>query len=200
MRIGELSRERLELAAYCGSEAARAVVGFGDRTVPGWPDILVADIVGEKRFRDWVHGLSRWQRAAGAQAAVAAAWAAWRHRKIHHLSRARFSFTASQLRASQAIRVAEAWANCPCEEHKEACRAEGRRLELRARSVRYDEDNFLWVVYLVLSAIELPWGTAENQRGGRHDCRAAILNFASLTDEAAVRCAVSLAIREWALR
>lgn len=52
VRVGELALERVELAAYCGDEAARAVCGPVE--AQGWanPGALSLDV--------WLRGLSRW--------------------------------------------------------------------------------------------------------------------------------------------
>lgn len=56
LRAGSLTRERLELAAYCGHEAARVAVDpvtgcFGPRGERLW---------GALALEPWVRGLSRW--------------------------------------------------------------------------------------------------------------------------------------------
>ncbi len=62
VRAGDLPRERVELAAWCGHEGARAVAGVG-----------AAD---DLDLEGWLRGLSRWRRAP-ARAALAAARLAW---------------------------------------------------------------------------------------------------------------------------
>lgn len=54
LRAGTLTRERLELAAYCGDEAARAVLD--------WPKGVAAwcTTYGDPTFTAWLSGLSRW--------------------------------------------------------------------------------------------------------------------------------------------
>lgn len=69
LRAGELPRERVELAAWCGHAGARALTGGGD----------AADGLG---LDDWLRGLTRWRRAP-ARAALAAARLAWPMRVAH---------------------------------------------------------------------------------------------------------------------
>ncbi len=69
VRAGDLPRERVELAAWCGHEGARAVAGVGAAA-----DRLDLD--------DWLRGLRRWRRAP-ARAALAAARLAWPMRVAH---------------------------------------------------------------------------------------------------------------------
>lgn len=85
LRAGTLAPERLELAAYCGHEAARWALGKCSCGC-GWPH-GIATVAGPfatdlDRHRDhtdsrdlpvWVAGLSRWEPAVLTRAAVAAA-------------------------------------------------------------------------------------------------------------------------------
>lgn len=57
VRVGELPRERLELAAYCGHEAASGATG----------------VCGPRDLEQWVAGLSRWDMQTAMRAALAAA-------------------------------------------------------------------------------------------------------------------------------
>lgn len=109
MRRGELTRERVEIAAYAGDEAARLAVPHLvlDRGVT-WAD------VDAQRLTDWVRGLSRWGSEVLVRAAVAAAKAAY----------ARWALGAHAYRAFHAIDAAEAWLACPCEEHRVLCDGE----------------------------------------------------------------------------
>jgi hypothetical protein len=50
VRVGALSRERLELAAYCGHEGARRAVGRETTALADWPS--------------FVNGLANWDRVA----------------------------------------------------------------------------------------------------------------------------------------
>ena len=60
VRAGDLTQERLELAAYCGGPGAQLALGTKVATPP-------VDVV------TWARGLSRWGKEAGVRAAVAAA-------------------------------------------------------------------------------------------------------------------------------
>jgi hypothetical protein len=79
VRAGELTQDRLELAAYCGDEAARAVVGVGVVPVPIGPHDS-SDVAGDWPSVDsapidhWVRGLrNRWEPELVVRAAFAAA-------------------------------------------------------------------------------------------------------------------------------
>lgn len=63
---GELTSERLELAAYCGYAPARACLGG-----PGDDDLVLGDEIDD--LRAWGLGLERWQAQAIVRACVAAA-------------------------------------------------------------------------------------------------------------------------------
>jgi len=86
MRAGELDRAAVELAAYCGDEVAREVVGKQPWTVlhqftPDRDFWKFMDSFREKDFARWLSGLSRWP-GAEVRAAVAAGWCAlevWEH-------------------------------------------------------------------------------------------------------------------------
>ena len=76
MRAGELTRDAVELAAYCGDEACRKIVGkcacggdCGER-LSEWCRTR------ELTRRQWLTGLSRWPHAP-VLAAVAAGWVAY---------------------------------------------------------------------------------------------------------------------------
>lgn len=59
MRAGSLTRERVELAAYCGDEAARAAVP-PESCVDVYDAVRLHDS-GALVFETWVAGLSRWR-------------------------------------------------------------------------------------------------------------------------------------------
>ena len=60
VRVGDLDKAKLELAAYLGNEASRVALGKDAPEVP-------------EGFREWVLGLQRWGREALARGAVALA-------------------------------------------------------------------------------------------------------------------------------
>lgn len=77
LRTGELSLERLELAAYCGHEGAQATL---DARIPTlvtglWLDEDQRPVHTTKnsRIEEWVRGLSRWGTGVETMAAIAAA-------------------------------------------------------------------------------------------------------------------------------
>jgi hypothetical protein len=92
VRIGELARERVELAAYCGHAGARLVsVGQVVPTVSA----------------DWLQGLYRWGETTYARATLAC-------------SRSLLPAPSEQPYAQtlqQAMAAAEALLRCPCKEH-----------------------------------------------------------------------------------
>jgi hypothetical protein len=105
VRAGELTRDRLELAAYAGDPAARLVVGVGVVPVPigphdvsgvagDWPSVDSAPI------DHWVRGLrNRWEPELVVRAAFAAALAA------NH-------------GPSNLLRRIRSWLRCPCSRHR----------------------------------------------------------------------------------
>ncbi len=68
MRGGDISRERVELAAYCGSSVAQRALGNE------WPPAPVA--WWDPKSCYWLSGLKQWGNAAQIRAAVAAGWVA----------------------------------------------------------------------------------------------------------------------------
>jgi len=66
VRVGDLEREKLELAAYCGHEGAQAALGCNGHVVPSNP-------------HDWVHGLGAWGSEASTRAAVSMVLSVLRH-------------------------------------------------------------------------------------------------------------------------
>lgn len=72
VRVGELTRERLELAAYCGHEAA----------------CTLATVQSESDLMQWVVGLHRWGIEALVRAAIAAYRVQlWRGIAVHYSPR-----------------------------------------------------------------------------------------------------------------
>lgn len=122
-------QQRIELAAFCGSEVARLVVGsrlwekdgkwhdddpqagcrsYGGIHVPGE---LCEDRSFESFLRD---GLSRWGDHVMLRAAIAAGWHCWDY--------ADPAFGGGSDDARLALEAATAYRDCPCEEHREAWR------------------------------------------------------------------------------
>lgn len=99
LRIGELGREGVELAAYLGHDAA-------SRAVPE----LDPETEGREAL---VEGLARWGKEAFVRAAVAAAYAV--------LPRFEEVLTHDD-KPRKAIAQAEEWIACPCEAHRVAAR------------------------------------------------------------------------------
>lgn len=96
IRVGLLTRTRLELAAYLGHEAAGlALPDAGETAPPDDPKRLVTEL--------W-----RWGKEACVGAAVASA------------RMALAGDVAGDPRAQQAVEAAAGWVKCPCGEHLEA--------------------------------------------------------------------------------
>lgn len=137
VRAGTLTRERLELAAYCGDAAAREALGGAGLVLTGKDgagrpvDLFEAGpSVHRVHFWPWVEGLERWRRLhAPVMAAVAAArLAATREERGQHYADCPDSWTprdracpacvaAIDSRARRAVEAAEAWCAFPCERY-----------------------------------------------------------------------------------
>ena len=195
LRLGALTRDRLELAAYAGDETARLVL-FGSlnppvHTIP--PDLLdvatapfdtvdlATDAAGRlpsplpRKFdlARWLRGLSRWGPTVLVRAAEAAgrvALVVWRLYPMH----ARES-------AERALDACAAWLACPCKDHERAweaaCDAVGPALLAE------------------LSWLPVPRDVAGCVAGWTEDA----LYAADLAGEERVREAVQRALVTWAL-
>jgi len=107
VRAGDLSRERLELAAYCGHQGARAA-SAGD--APAAPQGL----------GDWGRGLEPWGKEPCVRAALSAGWAQSQAKEY-------------SVDAVRALRRALAWIRCPCQRHRALAReAAGRSSKIRS--------------------------------------------------------------------
>lgn len=182
LRAGDLSQERVELAAYCGHEGARFAIdpecgafGLHNEWLTGALDLLA-----------WLRGLSRWEgaqvRAAMAAARVALEVAAERAKfdgrpieRIHAELRA----------AGRAIEAAEAWAACPCEEHWNAW-----------HEAFVNAGHLLWLPFPLF-----PGHLRSELRAAFEEERPAegIAEAARLAGEPAVREAIQRALVEWTL-
>jgi hypothetical protein len=182
-------RARVELAAYCGDEAARAVVAVAECRPPlpsgRWESWSHMDEF--QALSAWLRGLSRWADVGHApgwvlvRAAVAAATAFAAHQGLEGWARiecrdpndamgpACREEARSELRA---IEAAEAWLACPCEEHERAWQA----------------------AFAVLPLLWLPSPPSEQ---ASHE--AEITQAARLAGEAPVREAIQKALVDWAL-
>lgn len=120
LRVGQITQERIALAAYLGDEAARRVMPYRDAGgVPGsWL------CVNNRVLSDWTRGLAQWGQAICVRAVVAAALVA-----LPYISRSDYAggcpctfLGCRRCYARRAIlAAAENWLACPCEEHREAC-------------------------------------------------------------------------------
>lgn len=85
MRAGELPRERVELAAYCGDEAALPLLSAKEAARLRYPGPHMS---GEVPFERWVRGLSRWGHEVMVRAGLAAAERAWCRWAVEEAQRA----------------------------------------------------------------------------------------------------------------
>lgn len=99
LRIGDASRDGVEIAAYLGHAAAGRVV----------PHVAPADLASQ----EWITGLGRWGKATLVRAALLAGRAV--------LSRFEQTLTHEQA-PREALRAAEEWLVHPCEAHRVAAR------------------------------------------------------------------------------
>lgn len=95
VRVGDLTRERLELAAYCGHEGAKRLVQSPDVPADLW---------------DWAKGLGRWEKRTVAFVAAEAA------ESVLYL----WTSAGGTPEPERCLTVTKAWLDCPCEAHREA--------------------------------------------------------------------------------
>lgn len=177
VRIGNLTRDRLELAAYCGNTAALEVLGWSspcNLSYHGLPDVgcPCTDI------GSWLSGLEHWPLTVPIRATCAAARVAFMHVDVTTLSPCP---TLGVARILDAIRAAEAYVACPCESH------------LRAWDAAWDSATDLNVRPLFIPcarfAIERPI----------RELQIVSEDAAELAGEPAVRTAIREKLIEWAL-
>jgi hypothetical protein len=121
VRVGDLARERLDLAAYCGHEGAALILAGSGEATPPVPETLTL----------WIDGLRRWGLEVSARAAVAL-YALELRRSVRPRPKNR--------KTSRALlESARDWLECPCEEHLD---------EVRRKQPFDAEGMFLWA-YLV---------------------------------------------------
>jgi hypothetical protein len=208
-RSGQLSRERLELAAYCGDDAALAVLGdvfaderghFFDYASIGLTNPLKRESVLPVRLDSWLSGLSRWSGApyySLVRAAVAAAWTAlapWcdstrmsgrvgLHAKRQETERHGCTRCGPQ---QQALRAANEWLGCPCHSHQIAW--------YESTEAAYDADRIdAWLPYPDL------WNPIDITRGSALDADVRIGHAVRLAGDQPVREAIQQALISWAL-
>jgi hypothetical protein len=114
LRTGELSRDRVQLAAYAGDAAACDAVGEG---------------AGPSSLDDWVVGLGRWGGPGLVRAAIGAI------RPLVPPPPGQRRGLSEVQRLDAPLRAAEAWLRCPCEEH-------ARRAELESRMVQFEHGSY----------------------------------------------------------
>lgn len=94
VRAGELTQERLELAAYGGDQASRLALG---KTAPEHPEGVEA----------WIEGLARWGRPVCGVAALG----------VVEFVRDHWRWSWDE-RLDKAIQALADWIVCPCEQHR----------------------------------------------------------------------------------
>jgi hypothetical protein len=186
MRRGDLTRERVELAAYCGHEAARLVVDPDHRVGTYFHLPPTADrphgIHGDGvPLRDTVSDLARWGASVLVRASVAAARAAY----------ARWALGAHAYRAFHAIRAAEEWLACPCDGHRSLCDGENNG------GVAADAPWAGAMLMAVLVAAMPP--TGDHVGHVRSYVLDTVDSAAAIAGEAAVRDAIRSSLASWAL-
>lgn len=170
-------QKRIELAAYCGSEAARLVVGE-----PDWVwnpnDLSEAQQMGSWRqhpddvpLRGWLSGLKRYGPHVLLRAALAAGRAV-------HFGSVVFECGVADCNICRALDACAAWLECPTAENREAWR-------------------LAWVITGGNGGGPGQWIPSPESRGELLLMK--IRNAARLTSEQTVRAAVCKALCEWAL-
>lgn len=125
LRTGQISRDRLDLAAYCGHVGAQQLLAgemswwvvynaHGHRVSPHIPGFDDA----------WVRGLVRWGHEVTVRASVAAAWTAFLSLLCFECRRVGFKrldcrlcLSTTVIGARRVIEAAEVWLTCPCDLH-----------------------------------------------------------------------------------
>jgi len=101
VRVGDLEREKLELAAYCGHEGAQSAVVHSPSPA--------------RSVDDWVSGLRRWGHHAFAQVAHVAAEAVL---PVWEDGERSFDDDGTEdNRPRAALAAVSEWLNCPCDDH-----------------------------------------------------------------------------------
>ena len=201
-------QQRVELAAYCGDEVSRLVVGviYPCKLCSGSGWCWLASTAGNayrmqagprpalhhekwsepirvacQCFKDWLSGLSRWGRPVLVRAACAAARVAlhvWEGTR--GAARPDAGGWAADMAPRRAIEAAEAWLACPCEEHLA-----------------------VWAPFRSLGAYpDLPeWvpRSFDTRSDRAQNPLARVQSAARLTGEQPVREAIQRALVEWAL-
>lgn len=206
LRAGTLSLERLELAAYCGHEAALDVVGRTcDRIHPGCPHgdlclccgchegvpLGVDDCWRGKRMHvlvsDFAAGLSRWGPAVQVRAAVAAARAAlaWRSADLDLWPDSPGFLWGP---ANRAVEAAERWLQNPTADML----PQNLPREFPLLTNAGDTRCFFQLLCCLPSA-QHGWNTEAN------GALEAVRESAALAGELAVRSAIQSALITWAL-
>lgn len=214
LRVGTLTQERLELAAYVGDEAARMLVerwrwdkrdevcccgdGADGHGMGGAEHSLVhaCDYYaeeGEERecacpslpLDAWARSLSRWDKAVCVRAAVAAGRVAWAANGSDDAAYVNAGMdTTSRADPVRALSAAQAWLDCPCERHLEACVA--------LCCPKPNLDAFAWEVNEAVCCRQ-----AGDDDHAHHVT--AIETSGRLTSEQAVRDAIRTSLVPWAL-
>lgn len=181
VRVGDLPKEGLELAAYCGHEASQAVTssrGPSEDTSsrPSW-------------LEEMVRGLQTWGKTAWVRAAIAAS---------HCALTDSWADNYAEEEPGQAIALAEAWAECPCAPH--AAKAEAHATRIRSVAEWQVGDDTANV------ARAAAWEGLESLNAAVRTVRFAVRSIAKRKDERRTRAArkmVHTAIRvevaAWAL-
>ncbi len=200
LRAGLLSQERVELAAYCGHEAAQQACGrtLGEvlmdvfpentearRDADEWGSTVMAFLspkpLDTMPLNVLVSGLSRWGPEALTRAAAAAGWEALA--KLPPLQLLAEGWHDPRILPRRALKAAEAWLACPCAEHGDAW------------SYTFATDLPTWVPISTMALA--PSSRTHDPPIGPADC---VVHSARLAGEQPVRTAIQSALISWALR
>lgn len=176
VRVGDLTSERLSLAAYVGHPAAAKAIGDG-------PSDTLLDPI------ELVEGLERWGRAVTVRACVAAATSILRWWERDHPT------DGSVARTLEAVR---AWTDCPCSSHADAARGEAGEIPTYAENAGRWSERAAEAAWGAVRAIAWEPPPQEiDQAPGLAD--AVVFAQEVVGDDEALRQHIMRAIAEWAL-
>lgn len=196
LRAGELSRERLELAAYCGDETARAlaslkvvyrvtVLGGASKGTAATGSLWRWEVADKQDLHTWARGLGTWGHEVQVRAGLAAALEAF-----GDPSATRPCFcgvdgvrceSCLTLRAVDSVR---AWLGDPGEENRKVCQ----------EFTRHDLHLPGWIDGVLMA---IAGSFRPEHRSGRIQC--SVEDAAQATSEQAVREAMQRELIAWAL-
>lgn len=194
LRAGTLTRERVELAAYVGHEAARAATGM-----VGSHDETDAEALGH-----WIRAMPRPDNFVGVRVGLAACLATWHalvpthaHQRPLHMRWTPHPYRAGVVGCEQcdgldgprvAMACVQAFLACPCEWHEEAAVAAGQSLG----------ENLRWWGMLAVSVGRLR-GSEKDPPSGARTARLCVEALRVSSAERLIRAAIARDLAAWAL-